>query len=509
MKKMKLRVTCFVMGMFVIFGTMNLTSYAQPETDGVVPAQDAGYQKGTVEEAIYNGLMNMEMSIDVAEYNLSDYDITDIYQQVIMTSPELFHVSFADMGTTGQTEGDEDAEEQAYIVRLIHPEYILAATDPDEMKTEYDEMKADMDAVAEKAFAGIVDTMSDFEKSLYLHDYILENSEYDWYNWNYGEIPTISYTAYGCLVNEITATHGYALAYKYLMDKAGVECEVITGLNTAWNAVKLNGEYYFVDLHWDNPIKYYKGSTFDQVGHKFFLLTAEELLARETGEHDWWAQDIVPTDTTYSDAPFRKVTSPFSYYNGEWYYWYNVDDDEKQPVIAKAAHPDEEGTPIYSLADYKWYTVGDSGKVWRGYQGNVDVDVEKGMLYFCSATQIFRLDLKDPSAKPQVIFTADTSYEYVYGLTLQEDYLVLGMAETPYQWEWLSYINLDWLENEVKIGDVSGDEKVDANDALSVLKQIAGITTSDYINLVADCNEDGIVDAKDALWILKKVANFW
>lgn len=499
MKKMWIKIASFCMGAFMMFGVTNIAGFAEGEMTNV---------EETVKTIIYDGLMNMKTSIDVAQYNLSDYDITEIYQQVIMTSPELFHVSFRDMETTGRSEENADSEELEYIVEQIQPAYILEAIEPEVMQAEYEAMQAEMEAVAEDAFAGIADTMSDFEKALYLHDYVLENSDYDWYRSSYAEIPDISYTAYGCLVNEITATHGYALAYKYLMDKADVECKVITGLSTAWNAVKLNGEYYFVDLHWDNPVRYYRGSNFDHVGHKFFLITAEELQEHETGEHDWWAQDIVPTDTTYSDAPFRYVTSPYNFYNGEWYYWGNVDNDVKQPVIAKTKDPMEMGTSIFSLADYKWYTYADPEKAWKEYQGNVDVDTEKGILYFNSPNQIFRLNLNNSTADPELMMTLDTSYWSIYGVRLDKNVLIWGMAETPFQWETLSYLNLDEFEKEMKMGDVSGDGAVDAGDALIILKKTASMQV-DCIDLAADCNEDGVVDANDALWVLKSVAKFW
>ena len=62
-------------------------------------------------------------------------------------------------------------------------------------------------------------------------------------------------------------------------------------------------------------------------------------------------------------------------------------------------------------------------------------------------------------------------------------------------------------EPDVVLGDFNGDGKVDATDALAVLKAYANQTTlTDAEKKAADYNKDGIVDAKDALAILKAYA---
>ncbi len=58
---------------------------------------------------------------------------------------------------------------------------------------------------------------------------------------------------------------------------------------------------------------------------------------------------------------------------------------------------------------------------------------------------------------------------------------------------------------EVTYGDLNGDEKVDAKDALNVLKIAVGkLDATDEMKLVADVTGDGEINAKDALDILKK-----
>jgi len=58
----------------------------------------------------------------------------------------------------------------------------------------------------------------------------------------------------------------------------------------------------------------------------------------------------------------------------------------------------------------------------------------------------------------------------------------------------------------VKYGDVTGDGKDDAGDALEVLKNVVGkVKFTDAQLLAGDVNGDKKVDAQDALMILQKV----
>ena len=75
----------------------------------------------------------------------------------------------------------------------------------------------------------------------------------------------------GALMNKVADSLGLALALRYLCEFAGLESIVMTGIaksderavQTAWNLVKLDGEYYHVD-----------------VSSQFFLLKDEELRKR-------------------------------------------------------------------------------------------------------------------------------------------------------------------------------------------------------------------------------------
>ena len=58
-----------------------------------------------------------------------------------------------------------------------------------------------------------------------------------------------------------------------------------------------------------------------------------------------------------------------------------------------------------------------------------------------------------------------------------------------------------------ELGDVNGDGKVNARDARTILRYIAGLVGTDEFELsVADFNGDGKVNARDARGILRFIA---
>lgn len=91
---------------------------------------------------------------------------------------------------------------------------------------------------------------SEYEKVRLIHDYIISNSEYD--------LSSQYNSAYGTLIQHYSACQGYAqLTYKMLTE-AGVECRIVTGVSGggphAWNIVKVDGKWYFLDCTWDDPV---------------------------------------------------------------------------------------------------------------------------------------------------------------------------------------------------------------------------------------------------------------
>lgn len=121
-------------------------------------------------------------------------------------------------------------------------------------------------------------SMSDYEKIKAAHDYIIDNSKYDCNIYDDYEYKDESYTAYGNLVLGVGVCEGYAKSLKYLLDKVGIENLIVIGSTKdhkhAWNLVMIDGEYYHIDLTWDDPIT---GGCQGVIHYTYFCLSDEEI----------------------------------------------------------------------------------------------------------------------------------------------------------------------------------------------------------------------------------------
>lgn len=115
---------------------------------------------------------------------------------------------------------------------------------------------------------------NNYDKMLYIHDWIVDNTKYDTSN------GANTSNIYGCLVNNLAICEGYARTYKYLLDELNIPCILISGTaidengNTerhAWNYVYIKNNWYAVDTTWDDPIIIGNGKLTDRIKYKYFL----------------------------------------------------------------------------------------------------------------------------------------------------------------------------------------------------------------------------------------------
>lgn len=167
------------------------------------------------------------------------------------------------------------------------------------LRINYKITKADFDASVNKAEA-IVDEiiyegMTSFEKTLALHDYLVDHIAY---TENIETSDELIYTMYGALVHGDAVCQGYAEAFHYLAHLAGLETIIVQGTAGgeahAWNMVKLDDAWYHVDVTWDDPVM--PGGT--QVKrYDYMNITSEQILK----DHQYQTEDYpVATGVRYN-----------------------------------------------------------------------------------------------------------------------------------------------------------------------------------------------------------------
>lgn len=116
--------------------------------------------------------------------------------------------------------------------------------------------------------------MSDFEKVIAIHDWLIFNIDYDFSYSNYDVESTLKTRTAVC--------QGYALSFEMMAEMAGLEAAFISGTanngsgyeSHAWNRVKVDGTWYNLDATWDDPAQPGKNPA-DHSGNRYdyFLIS--------------------------------------------------------------------------------------------------------------------------------------------------------------------------------------------------------------------------------------------
>ena len=111
-----------------------------------------------------------------------------------------------------------------------------------------------MEKAADQILSGLKSSMSEGERALYLHDRLASAVTY--------QFGANAHNAYGALVEGAAVCDGYAKSLQYLLRRAGIQGFIALGSSTnpgtgemeahAWNYVRIDGQYYHVDLTWDD-----------------------------------------------------------------------------------------------------------------------------------------------------------------------------------------------------------------------------------------------------------------
>lgn len=235
-----------------------------------------------------------QSKIDLSAYDITIKEINAIVQEFLNNNPNLYKVAFNQC---------EVVDQKVINLYPVYEYYRAKTTDPYEQ-------------VVSSILSNLNNKMTDLEKILYIHDWMVLNIEYDYENFINGSIPEEAFEAKGALVNKKAVCNGYALAFKDLMNRIGVENVLVSSnyLNHIWNQVKIDGNWYHVDVTWDDPVPDIKG----QVYHDNFLVSEQAIIEANHEKIDWTGYR--PTNSNKYDNYFwQDVTQEIENYNGFTY----------------------------------------------------------------------------------------------------------------------------------------------------------------------------------------------
>ena len=170
------------------------------------------------------------------------------------------------------------------------PQYVY-----DEAQTK--EYQAQVDAVVEQWLAGIGPEDSEYAKSKYVFETLIQNVEYVKESQNNQNILSV-------FLGKETVCQGYAAATQYLLGQLGIQSTIIHGQANgeahAWNLVQLDGEYYLTDTTWGNSRYLMQDNSIKkQIDYQYLNTTSAFLNQTHVAEMDISLPECTATTDAY------------------------------------------------------------------------------------------------------------------------------------------------------------------------------------------------------------------
>ena len=215
-----------------------------------------------VYDELLTGIVNMRDTIMVST---DDEDLlTRVVECIAADHGELFYVDgYAYSYSFGSIFGVGGFD--------VSPNYTMT-------RAERDDYQNRIDAVANEWLAEISLDASDYAKSKWVYETLINRVDY------VADAPN-NQNIISVFLNRQTVCQGYSSAANYLLTKLGIQSMIVPGDAEggphAWNCVRLDGEYYLMDITWGNTS--YTNETSDKhISYIPFNTTTAELSRTHT-----------------------------------------------------------------------------------------------------------------------------------------------------------------------------------------------------------------------------------
>ncbi len=280
-------------------------------------------------ELFYDAAKDASLSIDLSSYGFpytQDYanDLWAIWDYLPMTYRDVEYYTSAFYPSVRRY-GNTNILGEFYIEDYYSWAGNTGKKNPisvSEIKQTNQLIEAEIDEIISTI---IYDGMSDFEKVLAVHDYICLNAEYEpLYETNYSAIPRTSYDIRGILLYGVGVCQSYTWTFQEIMEELGIPCGASSSddMNHTWNQVKIDGEWYHMDITWDDPT----GDCLGRANHDNFLCSDSDFVNNK-GHYGFYTEPtffnrsrIACDSTKFDNAFWGDVSSPMYSLNNKVYF---------------------------------------------------------------------------------------------------------------------------------------------------------------------------------------------
>ena len=262
-----------------------------------------------IEQALGGMDDTIKLSTEPLEQGMDEQDIDKIFQCVLIDHPEIFY-------TTGYTYTKYSRGDRTVGIDFAGT-YELT-------KEEAEERAEAIRSVTSEWLAGMDGEAPEYDKVKEVYEAIIFSTNYDLNAADNQNIASV-------FLGGASVCQGYAKATQYLLNHLGVMCTLVqgtvdTGEAHAWNLVRVDGSYYYVDTTWgDASYRMEDGSArgnLPEINYDYLCVTTRDLLR---------------THRIDSMIPLPECTAiEANYYVREGMYFTSYDREQMQEIFGRA-----------------------------------------------------------------------------------------------------------------------------------------------------------------------------
>ena len=184
---------------------------------------------------LYYAVLNFDESCKV---KISEAELKNILYSIIYDNSNIFWLS-------------------GNYTYYSHENYIELFPEYNHSTNEVESISTKLNNKINEIVSALPINATDYEKELYLHDYICDNTVYDDSTFKNG-----GDTAYSSLLNGKSICEGYSRAMQILLDAVGIKNYLVIGDGISegvtephmWNIVEIDGYNYHLDATWNDSV---------------------------------------------------------------------------------------------------------------------------------------------------------------------------------------------------------------------------------------------------------------
>ena len=222
------------------------------------------------QQKVYKEILHaLENYVEEMPLSTTQTDVVDkVFQCVLMDHPEIFYAD--GYSFVKYTLSDE-------VKKITFSGTYICDKEEKELK------EAQLEQAALELLKGISADSSDYEKVKYVYETIIRNTEYNMDAEDNQNICSV-------FLNGASVCQGYAKAVQYLLEKLQVPATLVIGTvdngeGHAWNMVKIENAFYYVDATWGDASYLFHVNedsaqiqNTPEINYDYLCVTTEEIL---------------------------------------------------------------------------------------------------------------------------------------------------------------------------------------------------------------------------------------